>query len=159
MQDLTDSPLAAVCCGKLRGMFYGVWAVGTGLAGLNGFAARCSLRGKLREMFYGVWAVEIVLAGLNGFAARCGLLWQTAGNVLWVAGGKNSSCRLNRFSVRCGLLWQAAGKSFGGGVLLGRVVRTGSGVGNISLRAGRGVRSVRDKGGVPLQLAQRILCI
>ena len=79
MQDLTDSPLAAVCCGKLRGMFYGVWAVGTGLAGLNGFAARCSLRGKLREMFYGLRAVETGLAGLNGFAARCSLrgkLWE-----------------------------------------------------------------------------------
>lgn len=97
-------------------------------------------------MFYGLWAVEIVLTDLTGSPS---------------------------VAVCCDKLRK---KCFGGGVLLGRVVRTGSGVGNISLRpegippsarsehfppfgvnislrAGRGVRSVRDKGCVPLQLA------
>ena len=55
-------------------------------------------------MFYGLWAVEIVLTDLTGSPS---------------------------VAVCCDKLRK---KCFGGGVLLGRVVRTGSGVGNISLR-------------------------
>ncbi len=49
MQDLTDSPLAAVCCGKLREMFYGLRAVKTVLADLTGFPSVAVCCGKLRE--------------------------------------------------------------------------------------------------------------